>query len=284
MSKSLAIATYPLLACLAEAQKLAGGLTTPWTSENANAAEFIKCCVPDMAECSLIPEMESRAAYNAEEINAWLRERGFSIQLPPQGHLFMASILDLMVKWFHPGTESSRVTGYKGVKLEQTTARVIYDDVWPKNQYVVEIATQSNDRAYMYLADKAPQSEWEVVQTIAKMSRMVRQGKIQTSTKFVGVIFPEVQLETEPDVSWMVGTRADGNDGEPLIINCCKQEVKLKLDKEGASIKAAAAMGATRGLGPVPYLIDRPFLFWVERQGLSDPFIWSYLAQDSWIK
>lgn len=282
-TKSLALATHPLFGCLAEAEKMAKGLATPWVSRNKQVTLFLEKCIGDIPQCSLIPEMQSKAADNAAEINAWLRQKGFSIQLPPEGHLFLASILELMVKWLSRGTES-RVKGFKAVKLKKDVAQVFFDVNMRDDQYIVEIATQSADRAYMFIPDEVPQTEWEVVKMIVNLIRTINSGRVSPSQKFEGVVFPEVDLDTEPDVSWVEGMSANGNDGKPLIVTSCKEQVKLKLDCDGASIKAAAAMGMMRGLGPVPYIVDRPFLFWVTRPGLSDPIIWSYLAQDSWVK
>lgn len=286
--KSIAWATHPLLACLAEAEKLAGGLASNWESQNPDGADFLRCCIPDMGELPLITEMKSRAARTAAEINRWLQEEGFSIQLPPDGDLFLASVMKLLVQWLNRGEPSDRIKGFSGVKLKMPTAKVIFEQSWPNDRYVVQISTKSpDDVAYMAIPyGRTPQNEWEVLRMIAETDNVMRAegASIGQSGKHEGVIFPQVELDTEPDVSWLEGTRAEGNDGLPLMITKCLEQVKLKLDLEGARVEVAAAMYMTRGIGPVPYVIDRPFLFWIKRRGVTDPLVWAFLAEDSWVR
>jgi hypothetical protein len=284
--KSIVIATHPLMACLGKAEEIAGGLSMPWASAKPDGQKFIKFCVPDITQCGLISEMETRASRDHTEVNAWLKSRGFNIEMPPGGDLYLASILDLLVKWLYRGIDSPVSGGFKGVKLDARTAEVIYEERWPRHQYAVKIGTQGGDTAYMFLPHTVPKTEWEVIEMIGEVSNMLksRNSRIGVSRSYEGVIFPQVQIDTQPDVSWMEDMSAGGNDGKPLLVAYCKEQVKLRLDLEGASVKAAAAMVVTRGIGPTPFVIDKPFLFWIERRGVTDPLVWAYLAEDAWVK
>lgn len=289
MTKSIVIATHPLLACLAEAEKLANGLASPWGSDKTEGAEFIRSCVPDMPDCTKIAEMKSRASRNVAEINQWLRSEGFSIQLPETGDVYIASVMKLLVQWLSRG-EENRIGDFNGVKLGPMTAQVIYEQSWSQEEYVVRISTKNqDDMVYMCMpSGPEPKNEWDVIKRIAAYDIALRRenADVRTSGKYnVGVVFPQVQLNLEPDVSWLEDMRAVGNDGKPIIITCCKQQVKLQLDLEGAKVEAAAAMCITRGCGgPIPFVIDRPFLFWIRRKGVSDPLIWAYLCPDTWVQ
>jgi serine protease inhibitor len=57
------------------------------------------------------------------------------------------------------------------------------------------------------------------------------------------------------------------------------------MNEEGARAESAAAMGfkyAAAAIGPPPYVIDRPFILWMEKEGVTMPLFVGVFAEDSW--
>jgi hypothetical protein len=100
------------------------------------------------------------------------------------------------------------------------------------------------------------------------------------------VIFPMVDLDVMPDISWIIGM-SDKLE-EKWKIAQALQQTKVKIDEEGVIIREAVTIGVKCMSAcfdePVPLVINRPFLFAVKREGLKEPLFSAYLDIDSWIK
>lgn len=286
--QSIVVVAHPLLACLLQILGIFGG-DGQWSSTNQYAQQFFKSFTPDASEMALLPEMKAKASKDAKEINRWLKSEGFSIKLPPEGELFVASVMKLAMQWLESGQVTSISYGEKefaGVQLKDGVADIVYRE-GNNDDYVVIVNTKNGkDVAYFYVPQETPKSQMDVVKAIAKMDASLLQegAKIKKAKKFVGVRFPQINLDVQPDVSWLEGARTMGKDGRPAVISCCKQQIKMTLDTEGAKVETAAAMAVTRSLGPVPFTIDKPFLFWIRREGVNDPLIHAFLCPDTWVK
>jgi hypothetical protein len=271
---------------------MTNGLTTPWISLRSEIAQdFLRRYIRRKTECELVSELQSRGSRNAEEINAWLIERGFSIQLPKgsSGDLYLAAIMQIALEWTYVGKKTSIYRDevqYRAVRLGKEACQTVYSDRWPADRYVTRIPAKNGDTAYLHIPEKAPATEWQLISAVMEITNDLRapDSKNRVSTEYLGAIFPEVDLNIEPDVSWLEGVSAHGNDGLPLVVACCKEQVKIKIDEKGASVGAAAAMLMSRGSGPVPMYFDQPFLFWVERPGMTDPLVAAWINPDCWLK
>src|SRR6266567_1012163 len=101
---------YPIVTALVKAEEIIGP-ERAWQAVNSTQALFLSEFFASCRQESLsIAEIESIASFTADDINRFLRERGFRIQLAPLQRggngreLGIASVLDLLVDWFRPGT------------------------------------------------------------------------------------------------------------------------------------------------------------------------------------
>ena len=96
-----------------------------------------------------------------------------------------------------------------------------------------------------------------------------------------GLKFPMIDLDTESSLEWLVKMEICA-----LYIGQALQQTKLKMNEKGFRIKSAAAiqmvLKAPLGERKEPYIINRPFLFWVKRPEISRPLFVSYLNKDVW--
>ena len=64
------------------------------------------------------------------------------------------------------------------------------------------------------------------------------------------------------------------------------QQTKLRMNDTGGRCESAAAVAAcleSCSIGPEnPYIIDKPFLLWLERPSLSQPLFALHLCEDVW--
>lgn len=227
-----------------------------------------------------LPDIESIAAHNEEPINAFLRDRDFTIQLLPftAPDIGVASVLDLTVSWFTPGKQvplhTAQDTIVSGVHLkEHVTFYTAPDHPEP----LVALATQSEDTVWLtMLADS--------LDGFDLLERAMTLRRTASLADGMEVIFPMVDLDREVDLSWLLGLSATHQDALVGVISQALQQTKLKLDERGAHVKDAVAIVLTRGLSarPRPYLIDRPFLIWIERPGYQYPLFAGYITEEHW--
>jgi hypothetical protein len=71
---------------------------------------------------------------------------------------------------------------------------------------------------------------------------------------------------------------------ENFYIGQALQQTKFRMNEKGAKVESAVAMSLNRGMAvePEPYVIDRPFVLWIERPGMAIPFFAAVLCEDVW--
>lgn len=232
-------------------------------------------------EIQNIDEIEAMASSLAEEINRFLKERGFSIKVDEivEGAFGIVGILDLMVEWLSVGgVEDIKYldTLYSAVNL---STNVSYFSL-PNGEIVVEVETKSNDSVYMVMF-KEPEDGLTAEDASCFFMDILNDTDKILSPKYEGVIFPMVDLNIQPDVSWIHGL----TNGE-WFISEAKMQCKLRMNQFGARAQAAFVASMARCLvveKPKPrFIIDRPFLMWISRPGVSRPLFTAYVDCDSW--
>ena len=286
MSNTMVI--YPIVTALVRAEEIIGPERT-WQADNSIQALFLsEFFAPCRKEGLSIAEIESIASFTAEDINRFLRERGFRIQLESfrsggnGRELGIASVLDLLVEWFRPGTETT-VRGQDGnvyPAAHLVGAVSSFYRVAHHHYPVALLQTTSNDRVYMTRLDSAP-ADFELVHYAQQLS-----GSLQPIYDYDGVVFPMVDLKQEVDISWLLDLETTSAAGDPVTIIQALQETHLAMNQEGARAKSAVALDmflCAVELKPKPVLvIDGPFLVWFQRPGLTKPLFAGYITEEDW--
>ena len=231
-----------------------------------------------------IPEMESIADRDHEVINEFMAQRGFDITLDPfvEGQFGTASVLDITVKWLA-----------KGLRAEVTHAKRSFDAVHLKPGVVIfktrqfplvaSIETRSGD-----IVNMAPLSQGlptQVPDDMALMDWIMSSSDSLPSYDYEGVIFPMVDLEDKPDISWVQNLWTMSDAKRRWEISQALQQTFFKMNEFGARTKSGVSMGfrttAAREPKP-PLVIDEPFVLWKHRPGLPTPFFAAYITPDDW--
>ncbi len=277
---------YPIVTALVKAEEIIGP-ERAWQAVNSIQALFLsEFLAPCRQESLSIAEIESIASFTADDINRFLRERGFRIQLAPfrRGsnwrELGVASVLDLLVDWFRPGMKTT-VRGQDGnvYPAAHLGGKVSSFYRAADHRYpVAQLQTASSDRVYMTRLDSAP-ADFELLNYAQQLS-----GSLQPIYDYGGVVFPMVDLKQEVDISWLLNLKTTSAKGEPVEITQALQETHLAMNQEGARAKSAVAleMWVTSTSPEADLVIDGPFLVWFQRPGLTKPLFVGYITEEDW--
>jgi hypothetical protein len=275
---------YPIVAALV-ASEIELGPDRQWNPANDKQRDFLDTVFKvSRAEVAKIPEIESICSKNFTTINTFLKDRGFSIQLDPffPPDIGMASVLKLAIEWLEKGTavevplHASEATMFPAVRLVKGlkflhSAQHTHD--------VLEIATKTGDVVYLTATDSPIVSA-----ELAAFSARLLGSLGPSSTRYSGAVFPMVDLDHSPDISWLCMMSCADTDGNDAQIVQALQQTKFAMDEYGAKVESAVAIRMTRCavVHEEPFVIDRPFVAMVMRPSLSQPIFVGYLDTDCW--
>jgi hypothetical protein len=276
--------TYPIVAATVKAEDILGP-NRQWQAKNTMQERYlVKFFSPCRDEVG-IPEIESIASWKAEVINQFLRERGFSIQLEEEEFdpltFGVASVLDLLVEWMVEGTVTTVMTPsrdeYPGVRIDGKGVSFFTSP--NHSNPIVRVHTKSGDKVYMTIMDNPPDG-FELVARAEELS-----ANLETCWDYGNFVFPMVDLNQEVDITWVLDMETTREStGQRAWITQALQQTKLKMNEKGARVKSAVAMAVTLAcIMPKPdHVINRPFLVWFERDGLSRPLFVGHITMDDW--
>lgn len=278
MSRSTVFA--PIVACLLKAEENIG-LNRVWHGVNTLQDLFVGDYF-DMCKAGIIgleDAIQSIFSFSADEINRFLAEKGFSIQLDPleDNEFGVASVLDILLSWQSPGKKcliQSSGQSFDGVELKGGV------DFCSSRNFptVVKIRTQSKDCLYLAIPDCEPDGDVE----------MMSYAKELMTTRFFGsaydgVRFPMVNYDQVVDISWLLGLRTNASNGDEVYISQAHQQSKLRINEFGARAESAVALGVTRGICMNSfYTIDKPFMAVIVRDGVPCPVFVAYVTPEDW--
>lgn len=272
----------PIIRCLIEAglffnQKLV------WTPTNKHQVDFLQKVLGDQAldnEARTSPFLEAMADTDVEPINEWFKQRGFSIKLDPipPGNLALGSILEIYVKWALEGKKMDMNIGgtnYAMAKMGKATA-----EISETNGTVVATLRTDNPDVRANMAMVPEPKDDDSVHDLAKQLSVPGMHIWNHIFDYEGLVFPMIDLDVQPDISWLQGMATNaGMTG--WCISQAKQQTKLRLNHIAA--RASSAVGMTMrsfSMPKPPLVIDRPFLFFLTHKGVVVFAAW--LDKDCW--
>ncbi len=260
------------------------GDSRQWNATNGDQRAFLAQAFDrDRDAVQQMREITSTASRNVGDVNAFLAEHHFDIQLTDlgEGNIYAASILDLLVEWFEAG-EVTTVCGrdgntYPAVRIGKRGCSILRT---PDGRIFVELATKSGDIVWLTMADPPPRDAFD----LAAFSDTVSFVQFTSTDGYDGVIFPMVSLKQTVDIGWLCGLHTTGEDGLPAVIAQALQQTKLRMNQFGARVESAAAVGVLRGYHEPkpPYVIDAPFVMWITRKNVAAPLFTGSIAYPDW--
>lgn len=251
-------------------------------------------------------ELKSRASRSVDEINQFLKENKFSIQLEKEADpeaWYIASIMNIMLEWSNPFTyETSIITDEKvypavhmqkkvyGAAAEQAHSFSIFADCRTINNIkdhsedvIVALETKNKDRVYLTIADKH-RADFDLLNHVMQLSAHLKSGSF-SEVYYDELIFPMVEINEEPDISWLVGLRKYDKDNRRWMISQALQQTKFQMNEKGAAAQSGCAIVMIPECICLPesiYTIDKPFFLWIERPGMSLPLFAAYIDESLW--
>ncbi len=280
------LVTYPIVAALIGAEKELGK-DRIWRIINDQQGEFLrKFFLGSRGEVETIPEIETRVSREAETLNDFLRERGFSIQLDKftaPDDFGVVSILELVLDWLTPGWKTSvrSQTDNKDYPAVEMRESISFFTVAGFNDPVAAIQTKTEDVVYLTVPrNDVTETELDSVAetTLRLMTPCFNYDKL---------VFPMIDLDMELDITWLQGMFTFDEDDVIAVIRQALQQTLFKMDEIGAIVKSAVAISAVRCSISQPketFTIDKPFLAIVVRPSLKKPLFVGYLNTDCWAK
>lgn len=291
---SICAAFTPIVTALVKAEDILGP-NRNWQPSNPRQTEFLNRYFSQRSEiektlADASPaqplKIDSIASYTADEINEFLAKKGFNITLNPftsPGEFGTASVMDVLVKWLNPGKSGQKL---KAINNENYPAVILNGGVGILHSPTAEnplayISTQHPDyKVWMTIPGKPIVDSFTLLDYITD----VRKGPLSIDGRHEGLIFPKVSLDQRANIDWLKQMETTGKDGLPAIISQALQQTKYRMNEIGARAESAVAIGMTRGFAvrKEPLVIDRPFVTWMEKKGISFPLFAGYIDYPDW--
>ncbi len=228
-------------------------------------------------------KVDSIASYEASVINEFLAGKGFNIALDPfttPGEFGTASVMDVLVKWLYPGTSTQIVAAneqtYPAARLKQG---VDIERSSLTGNPVAFIRAQHPDYKVGLTVPSEP-----VIDAFALLDFVESIGGTYLFPiyEYAGLVFPKVSLDQRVNIDWLKTLQTTGEDGLPAIVTQALQQTKHRMNEIGARAESGVALGVMRGMSPAPLVIDRPFVCWMEKAGISLPLFAGYINYSDW--
>jgi len=253
-----------------------------WNPINEQQRRYLEIFEIARTEVGSIPEIEAKGSFVAEVLNAFLRVHGFSIELEAfaPDEFGVAAVFEVVLAWLETGKAHTivRTDGktYPGVLLEHDLPAFT---VPGHENPVIRLPTKTADIVYMTMIEKQA-DECAMIAT-ARQCMATRQ-----QTRTTQVLFPMVDLDVKVALGWLKGMWTLPQSGPQLKVTQALRQTKVKMNEEGVRIQEAAAVGIAFAAVVLPHrhVIDRPFLMWAERPGLSLPLFVGYITEEDWKK
>lgn len=282
---------HPILGCLKIAEQEIG-VGRVWREANDLQRQFLDEFFPALNEVTTFSAAELRCllSKHAEAINQFLAENGFQIKLDPLGELEfgVASVLNVLVEWLSLGQVTELELNGRGkfpaVHLKGEQGAMVYENEVQGTPPIVGIATKTGDRVFLSMTQDTYRG-FDITRRVKRLRQAVASGGYRPSSRYAGAVFPMVHFDQEVDIAWLLGMSTTDSRGVPVWISQAKQQTRFRMNERGARAESAVAMGMKRlGVASMrkPYIVDQPFLCWIERQGLELPIFSGVFAEDVW--
>ncbi len=239
-----------------------------WKATNTLQREFVRDYIGLGREVANLPAsmLEAVASDDEKVINAFLQKHGLTIKLPKfgRGDFGAASVLSVEGKW-----------AGKAVKFKDPDKKEL-DGVALKAVEFYNIPGNAEPVVQIYKSDKFKVfvAAWDGKDEGFNTLKQARDLTPTTSdkpdkTNYNELILPMIDMDRTTDLEWLKGMAGGG-----ATITTALAQTKVQLDEHGFSVKEGFTFGATRGIGqlPVTYQLNKPFILWVQIDGLTHPF------------
>lgn len=189
------------------------------------------------------------------------------------------SLLNLLVKWIVPGRRTRVTTRdrrrFPAVRLPESAVKFRRSTSHPAP--IALISTVSGDTVYL-----TPMASRDC--DPVALARLLTQASADCS-RYAGIVFPMVDLEVKEDLNPLLGITLRAADGRLAWIGTAWHKSSLKMNENGARVEDVTSVRVSLGWQQRPspdFVIDKPFLMWVQRPSLSVPLFVAHVTREDW--
>lgn len=252
-----------IAACLATGEQNLQ-LDPHWNAVNNEQQTFIADLLPVARRLAESLPVEAVFSDVAEVINEFFRARGFNIKLNTfkDDEAGFAAVMNLAIQWAKPGVPHTlNVDGktFQSAVMHQTHGITAFR-VPGHPEPIAILETKQGERMLFTKLDNKL-SACTALELFLRARELVKHPE-RTSVPNSGLVFPAVELDSKPDISWLLGAWTL-SPVRRFKISQAVQQIKLKMDHLGAVIKEATGVGiqSESYIPPQPKIvIDGPYL------------------------
>ncbi len=234
-----------------------------------------------------LPWFGAQASTDYVVLNNFMEAHGQPPQFKPFNGFGVAAVIDVTDEWRHGAQpvdllrirSGGPTTFYKGFRIPDAGARMFR--VQDMEHPLIRLSTTSGRYVWIIEVDKAYGGYGAF-----RLAQMIQSGRSDLlPVQYSGVQIPDVNLSTQPDLSWLVGMTNTGGRETYAIVQAF-QHYLLEMTYLGLRLQVGTGVSTSRSpqMGQ-PYTVTRPFVFWVTAlSGNPNPVIGSaYVDLDSWV-
>ncbi len=224
-------------------------------------------------------QIKSCISADVNELNSLLKEHGFDIRLDEFGStdLGVVTIMDLVGRWLEQGVHvflEYENEKYPAIKIKSGASII---DVNGKETLLI----RTRDGLMVFIEKtNEEKSGMDLFRHILQQSNL-----LDLSEKPCDAIIPMVDIDEQPDISWLIGMKSTTGD---FTINQALQQNKLKITVDGIHAESAVTMGIRKGVSVderSQFIIDGPFNLWItygDPENKYFPLFGAHIAPDTW--
>jgi hypothetical protein len=284
--KTETVVVHPIVAALVAAEQVLGPRRN-WQTDNTTGRDFFAGAFARAHdEAAKIPELEHIASFDADAISNFLTQGGFSeIKLDPfaENEFGVAAILKLILDWKVAGTQDQVFTreGKMFPSVQMSSENVEIIGIEGHEHPGISIPTTSGDEVFLVMTGEGLGK----IINLREIGHCVVEEahkKQSIGKKYELINFPMVDLDVEPDISWLVGSFTRSDRGQRATIMQALMRTMLAMDHLGAIVKSSAAMRILTECMPSTLIIDKPFYTVINRPGLNEPIFTGLIGEEHW--
>lgn len=247
------------------------------TSINGNQDQLLDLKAKLSGDLKNVPKeiLDGMASANVDDLNDFLKDKGYDIKLRPLGRGGVGVVTSTEIEGKWAGKNAPPITSegkeYAAFKLKTSE---IYE---VNGNTVAKIFHDKESGIKVFVAPYAGKVSGLDAGDIA--NGMTPKAGASRSTDYNAVVLPKVDLNQKVQLKWLEGM----NIGSGNKVDQALAQAKVQMDENGFKAKEGLAVSTSRGIERDEALkFDKPFMFWVQKDGLQHPLFAAKIEQKDW--
>ncbi|HEU4914422.1 MAG TPA: hypothetical protein VFT16_03410 [Candidatus Saccharimonadales bacterium] len=260
-----------------------------WNPQNDEQARFLAWCAANREQVASLVGYKSSASTDYAILNCFMEKEGYGPQFTPFEGVGIASLFGATVNWPVKGTLASISRWGRPTETLRHGVEECYSafhialgvdafEVLGLQDPLIRIGIRGGH--YLWLM-KTPEPTSDMA--LAKLAQIMLTSDRLPNLAWHSVKIPMLEIEVQPDISWLIGTNTTSPQCGYQRICQVIQRYRLRINEPGARIMITPSFAGRReDSGARPYVFDDPFMgfFTQSESGIARGAF--YADIDSW--